>query len=38
MNYIAMDCHISTLEFAVVNEGDRVTKEYLLKSKDLRSF
>jgi hypothetical protein len=27
MNYIAMDCHISTLEFAVVSEAGRVTKE-----------
>lgn len=27
MNYIAMDCHISTLEFAVVNESGRITQE-----------
>ena len=27
MNYIGVDCHISTLEFAVVNETGRVTKK-----------
>lgn len=27
MNYIAVDCHISTLDFAVVNERGKVTKE-----------
>jgi len=26
MHYIGMDCHISTLEFAVVNEGGRLVK------------
>ena len=26
MHYIGMDCHISTLDFAVVNEGGRLVK------------
>ncbi|MCP3928972.1 MAG: hypothetical protein GY705_07720 [Bacteroidetes bacterium] len=27
MNYIGVDCHISTLEFAVVNERGTITKK-----------
>ena len=26
MHYIGMDCHISTLDFAVVNEAGRLVK------------
>lgn len=26
MHYVGMDCHIRTLEFAVVNEAGRVVK------------
>ncbi len=26
MNYVGMDCHITTLDFAVVNEAGRLTK------------
>ena len=28
MNYIGMDCHISTLDFAVVNETGRLVKAH----------
>ena len=27
MNYIGVDCHISTLEFAVVNERGTITRK-----------
>lgn len=27
MNYIAVDCHISTLDFAVINERGKITRE-----------
>lgn len=27
MNYIGVDCHISTLEFAVVSERGTITKK-----------
>jgi hypothetical protein len=28
MHYVGMDCHISTLDFAVVNEGGRLVKAH----------
>jgi len=28
MHYIGMDCHISTLDFAVVNEAGRLVKAH----------
>jgi len=28
MQYIGMDCHITTLDFAVVNDAGRLVKSY----------